>query len=377
MKLKRAVFVLLVCGLVLAVLGVSKAVVDARRVEEVMEKDALTQQDLEAIDDFVRDAVGSLVRTIDFTEVSKIRAIIVSHQSTQTQYARQYSESCYRHIAEGIEYARTDIRDESTLFKVITNLLILIDSLKDPQLIDLAIQEIPHSNSAVRYWAVRASTNAELWAKMGQGQGAAQLATRVLNACERVVDSSSPEVLLQMAKFAGRFNTVQASELLMHVAEARIRSYADWSVRYELMDAAVLRLLTDKIVDGGNGSSAQLARRFARLYSFAIQRYIKGQNLGRLTNVSRNYLISVLIDTEDKCLGRLLGTPQVTIRRAVEAGDLAALQDEHARLLGTEDDAGAVPTRFNFTYGGQDERRTAPPTLPNPPRRTAPAAENL
>ncbi len=377
MKLKRAVFILLVCGLVLAVLGVSKAVVDARRVEEVMKKDVLTQQDLEAIDQFISDAIGTLVRTIDFTEVSRIRAIIVSHQSTQTQYARQYSESCYRHIANGIEHARSDIRDESTLFKVITNLLILIDSLRDPHLIDLAIQEIPHPNNAVRYWAVRASTNAELWAKIGQGQGAAQLATRILSACDRVVDTSSPEVLLQMAEFAGRIGTAQAAELLMHIAEARIRSYADWSVRYELMDAAVLRLLTDKIVDGGNGGSDQLARRFARLYSFAIQRYIKGQNLGRLRELARNYLISVLIDTEEKCLGRLLGAPQATIRRAVEAGDLNALQAEHDRLMGAESRAGAVPTRFNFSYGAQGENRTAPPALPDPPQQTASPAEDL
>ncbi len=376
MKLKRAVFVLLVCGLVLAVLGISKAALDARRIEDVMKKDALTQQDLQIIDQFIRDAVATLVRTIDFTEVSKTRAIVVSHQSTQAQYAQQYSESCYRHIAEGMEHARADIRDETTLFKVVTNLLILIDSLKDPRLIELAIQEIPHGNSAVRYWAVRASTDPELWTKIGQGQGAAQLAGRVMTACDQVVDGSSPEVLLQMAQFAGRFDTGQATTLLMRIAEVRVRSYADWSVSYELMDGAVLRLLTDKIVGGGNGGSDQLARRFAHLYSFAIQRYIKGQNLGRLRDMSRNYLISVLIDTEDKCVGRLLGAPQVTIRRAIEAGDVAGLQAEHGRLLGTEASAGAIPARFNFSYGAPGENRTAPPVLPDPPQRTAPAAED-
>ncbi|MDI6448335.1 hypothetical protein [Anaerobaca lacustris] len=376
MKLKRAVFVLLVCGLVLAVLGISKAALDARRIEDVMKKDALTQQDFQIIDQFIRDAVATLVRTIDFTEVSKTRALVVSHQSTQAQYAQQYSESCYRHIAEGMEHARADIRDETTLFKVVTNLLILIDSLKDPRLIELAIQEIPHGNSAVRYWAVRASTDPELWTKIGQGQGAAQLATRVMTACDQVVDSSGPEVLLQIARFAGRFDTGQATALLMRITEVRVRSYADWSVNYELMDGAVLRLLTDKIVGGGNGGSDQLARRFAHLYSFAIQRYIKGQNLGRLRDVSRNYLISVLIDTEDKCVGRLLGAPQATIRRAIEGGDLAGLQAEHDRLLGTAASAGVIPTRFNFSYGAQGENRTAPPVLPDPPQRTAPAAED-
>lgn len=372
MKLKRAVFIFLVCGLVLAILEVSEAVVDLQRIEEVMKKDVLTQQDFQIIDEFMNDAVADMVRATDFTQVSKTRAIIVSHQSEQAQYAQQYSESAYRQIAEGMQEARTDIRDENTRFKVITNLLILVDSLQDPRLIDLAIQEIGHENSAVRYWAVRASTNRELWSQIGQGQGsAAQLATRIMRACDQVVDTSSPEVLVQMAEFAGRFDTEQAAGLLMHIAEARIRRYADWSVRYELMDSAVLRLLCDKIVAGGNGSSDQLGRQFSQLYSFALQRYIKGLNLGRLSELSRNYLISVLIDTEEKCLTRLLGTPQTTIRRAIEAGDAMALQTEHDRLFGTESGAGVIPSKFNFSYGQPGQRQTAPPVLSDPPERPA------
>ncbi len=375
MKLQRAVFILLVCGLVLAVLEVSKAVVDLRRIEEVMKKEVLTQQDFQVIDEFMNDAVTDMVRATDFTQVSKTRAIILSHQSEHPQYAQQYSESAHRQIAEGIQEARTDIRDERTQFKVIANLLILIDSLKDPRLVDLAVREIPHSNNAVRYWALRASTNPELWAKIGQNQGsAAQLATRIMAACDQIVGSSSAEVLLQVAEFAGRFNTAEATGLLIRVAEVRFGRYADWSVDYELMDSAVLRLLCDKIVAAGTGASDQLARRFAHLYSFAIQRYIKGQNLGRLHETSRNHLLSVLIDAEDKCLGQLLGTPQTTIRRAIEAGDLTALQTESDRLFGTENSAGAIPTKFGFNYGAPGQSRTAPPILPDPPQPTAPAA---
>lgn len=372
MKWKRTVFTFLVCGLVLAILEVSEAVVDLRRIEEVLKKDVLTQQDFQVIDEFMNDAVTDMVRATDFTQVSRTRAIILSHRSEQAQYAKQYSESAYRQIGEGMQEALTDIRDENTRFKVITNLLILIDSLQDPRLVDLAMQEIGHENNAIRYWAVRGATNPEVWAQIGQSQGsAAQLATRIMAACGEVVESSSPEVLLQMAEFAGRFNTAQATELLMHVAEARIGSYADWSVSYELMDSGVLKLLCDKILAGGNGGSDQLARRFAELSSFAMQRYIKGQNLGRLRDLSRNYLISVLIDTEEKCLNRLLGASQTTIRRAIEAGDLAALQAEHDRLFGTESSAGAIGAKFNFSYGAPGESRTAPPVLPDPPQRKA------
>jgi len=371
MKLKRAVFVLLVTGLVLAVFEVSKAVVDLRRIEEVLKKSVLTPQDLQVIDEFMKDAVTDLVRTTDFTQVSKTRTIIVSHQSSQAQYAQQYSESAYRHIAEGMQEAKTDIRDEGRRFKVIANLLILIDRLKDPRLVDLAIAEIRHPNSAVRYWAVRSATDAGLWAKLSQDQSAAaQVAGRIFAECSAVVDESSPEVLNLMTEFAGRSATAEAERLLIQIADARIGHYADWSVRYELMDSTILRLLCDKLVAGGP-SSPQLAKRFGQLLSFVLQRYAVGQRDGAIKAVSANYLVSVLMEAEEKCLGRLLGAPQATIRRAIEAKDLAALQAEHDRLLGAGNQAGTLSSKFNVSYGREGETRPAPLTLPNRPQRTA------
>ncbi len=371
MKLKSAVFVLLVAGLVLAVFEVSKAVVDLRRIEEVLKKNVLTQQDLQIIDEFMKDAVTDLVRTTDFTQVSKTRTIIVSHKSSQAQYAQQYSESSYRHIAEGLQQAKVDIRDEGRRFKVIANLLILVDRLKDPRLVDLAIAEIRHPSSAVRYWAIRAATDAGLWGKLSQDQSAAaQVAGRILTECSAVVDGSSPEVLNLIAEFAGRSGTAEADPLLLRIADARIARYADWSVKYELMDGAVLRLLCDKLVAGGP-SNPRMAQRFGQLFSFVLQRYMAGQRDGAINAVSANHLISVMMETEEKCLGRLLDAPQATIRRAVEAKDLGALQAEHDRLLGAGNQAGSLSLKFSVKYGPAGENRPAPLTLPERPQRTA------
>ena len=74
---------------------------------------------------------------------------------------------------------------------------------------------------------------------------------------------------------------------------------ADWSVRYELMDGAILQMLCDKIVAGG-ASRGPLATRFGQLLSFVMQRYIKGQGDAAIKPVSLNYLASVLIETEEK-----------------------------------------------------------------------------
>lgn len=377
MSLKRAVFAILVGGLVLTMFSVSRAVVDLRRIKEVHGKSVLTQQDMDVIDEFMKDAVTDLVRTTDFTQVSKTRTTILTYQSSQAQYAQQYSESAFRYVEAGVQEARTDIRDENRRFKVVANLLILVDSLKDPRLIPLAIAEIKHPNSAVRYWAVRAATDPGLWTKLNQNQSAAaQTAGQILAECSRVAGGSSPEVLHLMAEFASRYDTAEAERLLLQVADARIGRYADWSVRYELMDSAILKVLCDKIV-AGSGSGSQLARRFGQLLSFAMQRYIKGQSDGAVKPISLNYLVSVLIETEEKCIGRLLGAPQATIRRAIEAKDVAALQAEHDRLLGAGNQAGVLSSKFSVNYGPEGQGRPAPLTLPDRPEGGVPAGPGV
>lgn len=369
MNAKRAVFAIIVGGLVLA-FSISRAVVDTSRIETVKGKNVLTQQDLQIIDDFMDDAVGDIVRTVDFTEVAKIRTIILNYQSTQAQYANQYSQSAYAHISAGLQAAR-GISDPARRFKVMTNLLILIDSLGYPQLAELAVAMIPHENSAVRYWAVRSATSPTLWAKLAQNQsGAAQLAGRIFVECSAVADSSSPEVLKLMADFAGRHSTPDAEQLLIRVADTRISRYADWSVKYELVDGTVLRLLSEKLVSGG-AAKPELAKRFGQLTSFVIQRYIKGQELGVLQANSLNYLASVVAEVENKCLSKLMGAPQATLTMAVQQNDVNALQAEHDRLLGAGNQAGALVSRLNFTYGSTGSNRRAPLPLPDPPRSQA------
>ena len=377
MKLKRAVSVILVVGVILAVFSVSKAVVDLRGIEEVTKKDVLTPADLQVIDEFMNDAVTDLVRTEDFTAVSKTRSIILNHQadkaqpSAQEQYALQFSESAYKQIGEAIREA-DGLPNESKRFKVITNLLILADSLKDPRLVDLAIGQIRRENGPVRYWAVRAATDPELWSKLSQQEGvAAQASARILTDCSQVAAGSGPESLRLMAEFAGRFNTAEAESLLVRVADARVARYADWTVSYELVDGAILKGLCDKLTAAGAADS-QTAKRFAQLYSFAMQRFIKGQRLGILKDTSRDYLISVLVGTEQNCLGRLLGSPQATITRLIQADDPIALQAEHDRLFGAPGAPGVLPAKLNFSYGPEGASQPTPILLTDPPQRPTP-----
>ncbi len=63
------------------------------------------------------------------------------------------------------------------------------------------------------------------------------------------------------------------------------------------------------------------------------ERYAKGEN--RLNPLQSKQLISVIAETEDKCIGTLMGMPQNNLRRALERDDRAALLSEHDSLLGS------------------------------------------
>jgi hypothetical protein len=372
MRVQPAFVAILVGGLVSLPVTVSQAQVDSRRIEEVVKKSVLTPQDMEIIDAFVSDSVGRLVRTTDFTEVAKRRAVIVSHQAAQAQYAQRFSEAVLREIGKGFDYATNEITDPDRRFMVFTNLLILANELNDPRLIDLGLRLIPHENSTVRYWAVRVATNPSAWAKLGQDQAtAATLSAKIIDACSQAAATSSAETLYVMAQFAGRFDTAPARNLLIRIADVRIKCYADWAVKYELVDTGILKILSAKIASGGT-DVGQIAKPFSQLYSYAIQRYLRGLKNNTLREVTATQLAAVLVETEQQCLSKLLGGPQTGITRAVETGDAAALQTEHDKLLGGPNQTGALPAKFNFTYGSAQEKRTAPLALPEPPRTVAP-----
>jgi len=372
MKVRIAVFVLLVGGLVLVLLPVASAVVDTRGVDEVLKKNVLTPQDLAVVDAFVLDAVEEIVHTDDFTQIATARTILLSRQSTQAQYAQQFSESTAKYIPAKLQEAQ-GIADPVKRFKVMTNLLILVDGLKDPRLVDTAVRAIPQDNNGVRYWAVRAATDQTLWTKLSQNQAAAaQLAERTIGECSRVVETSNSEVISLMVDFAGRFNTPAAEMLLLRAADERIKRYAAWDAGYELADSAVLKLLSTKLTAGGT-PNPEVAKRFAQLFSFVIQRYIKGQQRNALTNASRSHLTSVIAEVEDKCLSKLLGVRQPTLMRALAEANLDALQAEHDKLLGGTGQAGALVSKFSINYGTAGSSRTIPLPLPDPPAPAAPA----
>lgn len=369
MKNKWANFAVWVVFLVLVMHCGSEAV-STRDIEKVRIKDVLDSEDLQIIDNFVAEAVQELVSTRDFTSIAKTRMVILAFDSSRresaaAQYAEQFSESAYKYISSGFEQA-AELTPEDRKFKVILNLLILIDGLENPRLAEFGMKMLNDENVVLRYWAVHCVTNPGIIRKLNSG-GAAnlKLAREIAEQLKELVEGAGPELLALIAKFAAGVDVSQGEDLLGQIVDMRISKYADWSVDYELLDATILELLYRKMTPVEISKPA-IARRFGQLYSYVMQRYVKGQNY--LSDTERRQLASVLVETEDKCIGRLL-IPQSVIRRAIEDDDYSALLLEHSRLLGDETRTGQLALKLNFDYGETIDggKRTSPLALAEPP----------
>jgi len=374
MKIKWLIFAVLVAFFVL-LMNSGTVAVSTREVDNVRKKAVLDDSDLKIIDDFLAQAIQELVQTRDLTDIAKIRTVILSRQSsTQGQYARQFSESARRHIAAGFRDAQQLPRPER-ITVVTINLVILMDGLQDLALTDLAIAMLNNENMVIRYWAVHCLTNTDIITQLNSATNSKQ-ASAIAAQLKGIVDNSTPEIVALIAQFAAGVDIPENEKLLIQIADLRIRQYADWTVKYELYDSALLKYLSSKIpvpsespaglIPTTIDTKPEIARRFAQLYSYAIQRYIKGASI--LNDTQKSHLASVLVETEDKCLGRLLGSPQLTIRRALERQNAQAIMDEHDRLLGTATTPGQLPATLKFDYGTTgNSKRTVPLPLPDPP----------
>lgn len=340
--------------------------VDTRAIDAVRNKKELETKDLFVIDNFLAEAIREMVNAGDFTSIANLRMIIISRQGTQPQYAQQFLDSIQKYISAGFEAARRLPQERQ--IKVIVNLLILLDGLGDLRLVDLAIARLKDKNTIIRYWAVRCITNDNIVKQLNAG-GAVnmKIARLFIDRLKEILDSS-PEIIGLIADFAGNINIPQGEDLLVQIADLRMKKYADWSVEYELLDGTILNLLYRKMASGSVSSGKSAAVRFAQLYSFAMQRYVKGRGL--LSDSQKQQLASVLVETEDKCISRVL-SPQSVIKRAVERDDFAAIIMEHNRLLGDATKAGQLSSKLDFDYGsaGDSRKRTAPLPLPAPPQK--------
>jgi len=379
MKRKRASFAVLAAVLLLVMSSVAKAV-DTREIDKVRGKKVLDpKEDFAIIDDFVAKAVRELVRTRELASISSARTVISRcasslEDSAEAQYAAQFFESAYKHISEGFEQASRLTGERK--FIVTVNLLILIDKLladgpEDVRLADSAIRMLKDENTVIAYWAVHSVTNPGIIKQLNSAKSNnTKLGLRIAEQFGGLIETGGPEIIALIAEFAANIEMPQGEELLLRMADMRIKRYADWTVEYELLDASILSSLYKKI-SSAPASKPELAGRFGQLYSYAIQRYIKGRHF--LSATQRQQLASVLIGTEDDCICKLFPGYQADIKKAVGRDDYENLWLAHGKLLGDETRPGKVAQKWKYDYGenANGSGRIAPRVLPEPPKSEA------
>jgi hypothetical protein len=326
-RMNAAVTIGLLILLAFSVWSVSWGQVDTRRIDDVRNKSVLEPSDLEIIDRFVGEAVRELTRTDDFANVSKIRSTILSRTSKQGQYAQQFSESISKYVTQA--FAQVTRQPEGRRFMVELNLLILVDSLKDPALAKLALPYAASKQDPLRYWAIHTLANKQTAELINAGDAGA-LGQQILNIANTATSDPVSDIVGIVADFAVLLNGSQGQDMLLKIADTRIAQYKDGNVQNELLETKILKHLCSKMTSD-NSAQAQVAQRFSQLYSQVIQRYAKNQNT--LSESQKQSLVSVIVEIENKCISSLLQAQQ-GLTRTVERNDVDALMQEHDNLLG-------------------------------------------
>jgi len=360
--------------------SVSTKRIDTVRKKALLNKEILEDADFEVIDAFWADALAEILMLDDFSEIVNIRSQIFARRgpAEPSQYSVGFITSGQKHLTAAFDEVQNWETDQRKAW-IERNLIILTAQLESAELLELGMRMIGHQNGTVRYWAVKALTNQGIIRQLNsEASSDTELSTRIARQLETTAEKEThPEILSLIAAFAGQVNGTHAKQLLTKIVDLRTSAYENWTVKYELMDAKLLRLLGNEILSqASQPNKAANSRRFAQLYSYAMQRFILGANV--LSDVSKQQLASVLVEVEQSVLDRLLGRSQYSIRTVVEKiltrktgeqKNYSTLEAEHDSLLGTAARKGDLPAALNFDYGKNPDGSavTAPKKLGPPP----------
>lgn len=346
----------------------SLAEVSTSGIDNVREKQVLDDEDFSVIDEFLTNAVNEFLQIENFSSVSRLRSVILSRknntrESSRQQYQNQFYESANRAISNTLAQAE-QIEDPKRRFKVMVNLLVLVDGFESPEVSQVALDYIDYSKKSVRYWAVHSLTNPDIINALNSSSRYMDLTDRIISELEAVVTDCSYETAVLIVEFAAGLE--EGGDLLIKITKNRFEKYQNWDVDKVYFDTELLASLSEKINQSSGEEKKKFARYFSQLYSYTIQRYIKGRDV--LTDEQKTRLKSLIVETERNCIGRKMDIPQVSIKQAVENNDYTKLQQEHNQLLGDDTQRGRLPSTFGFYYGDTsgETQRTAPLELSDP-----------
>lgn len=331
----------------------------------------LSDGDVRAVQAFVDEQMDLMLYEHDISAIVALRQSLVRQKGTApSQYSLQYVKA----VKSGIQNAFEKIKLQSNStgrFYVQLNLLILAAEMESVEFADFGLNQLNSPDAAIQYWALKTIASPAIADQLSAvGTADEEVKGRIMSALKAAVRKGLyPASLTQVVSFVNAFEDKSAYELLIQIAEQRMKAYESWHVDYELLEADILKALAKKTLTANSVSQkTACAKNYAQLYSYVIQRFILGQDV--LDAESKLKLTSVIADVENATIGpeKFLDMSQQGFRQALIKKDLADLQNEHDKLLGSEKRAGRLATDVKFDYGKSStgDPVTAPKKLPNP-----------
>ena len=329
---------------------------------------ALTTSDQSAIQSFWERALNTMLLTKDIQEIVEIRRQIEQQKSRQplSSYAAAYNAAALEFLAIAFDNVNR-IEDPAKQQLLKQNLMVLAANLQTPKVASIAIERINEKDPVVRYWAVKAVTNAGVIQSLSDEiMGDDATRTAILDALkQRIEFEQQVEIQAMIIQFCAAINQPAAREILLTIADQRIPAYMDWSVENEIVDIKLLIALgSTAMMQSDAAVKTEFAGKFAVLFSLVFQRNMLGQEVLSDQQIEQNN--SVILEVNDKILKSMLNVSQTGVFNAMRQH--RGLDRVYETIFGDRMRTGDLATIYKFDYGKDAGGKsiTAPPTLPAP-----------
>ncbi|MBN1817707.1 MAG: hypothetical protein JW828_10120 [Sedimentisphaerales bacterium] len=377
----RTSYYILFWAIILSASGSVVFAADAESISALMAGSANktpTAADNSLIDSFIGQAINELLASRTISEGVQVRGQIVQYRGWDinlAQYTRSYVLAAKKHLERAFDQL-SRLTNPDIKLSLERNLMVLAAQLGSVELRGFALPRLAHSDSTVRYWAVRALTNRSVAEELTSSITANPEAARsiLLALTARVANETEPEILSRMAGFAAQLKMSEATALLVAIAQARMKAYEEWTVQSERAETGILGALATGIKFAATPEEkTRLSRAFAQLYSYVVQRYNLGQQ--NLPEPVKGQLKSAILEVEYTALRDLLETAAANLFfQAMSERAPITLQQAHDDYFGTASKAGQLGTKLKFQYqhNPDGQMSNAPKTLKMPPPKPAP-----
>lgn len=309
----------------------------------------LTASDKAVISKFWSATLDEMLLSDSSRECVEIRKQLAEQKGSE--YLSDYATTYVAEAKNDIETAFADakrMQSDQQREMIERNLMILTAELKSPELAPLALQRLDAEDDVIRYWAFKAITNTAVIQQMTSDvTGDEQTTKTILDAFnKRASVESQPQILMMVIRFCASIDDPLARDILVLIADRRIKAYRDWTASDETLDVTLLTALGNVAMLRPEPDKNIFGRKFAELYALTIQRYLIGNE--SLSKTEIEDLMTVIAEVDQNVLGKVMG---------IKTGILTALKSkrgldrEYETLFGDRLRSGQLAAMFKFDYG--------------------------